>query len=167
MRSLSLASLLFLAVTPACHDHADESDVIRVNDASDEVFVTLEDLDAQGAVMVDDAEAATLTAPASGATLSGDTPPTFTWALPAQTRTPRHGVANGTFYWLRFTGAGISGQVDVLAVAVLTWTPTAEDWARISAGTEVTVRLVTAIVDDALVVEGPWRPTANPSFTIQ
>ena len=170
MRWLALSSVVLsvaLSAMVGCGDDAATVDAILVNDASDEVFATLEDEEAQGGLMSDPTRAATIVAPTTGTSLTKGTPPTFTWALPASTRTPRHGVANGTFFWLQFTGAGISDKVDVLAVGVMSWTPSADDWARIAVSPgNLSVRLVTAVVADALVVEGPWEADASPSYPV-
>lgn len=163
------SACLVLSVVFACSDDHSHSDVILVNNASDEVATALEDL--EGEIMANNGEAAMLTMPVSGAPLPADTPPTFAWVLPTSGPTPRHGTASGTFIWLRFTGEGIhDGKVDVVAVNVSQWTPTAEQWEQIASATgTVTVRLVTCIFDDAVRVpgEGPWRYDPDATFTLQ
>jgi hypothetical protein len=144
-------------------------DVVLVNDASDEVYESLTDLEADGLITMNATEAAALSTPSAGSALPAATIPTFTWALPtASAPTPRHGMTNGNFFWLHFSGAGITGdQLDVLAANTMTWTPADHDWEALAAATgTITVRLVTAVYDDAIVAEGPWRG-ADVTYTIQ
>src|SRR5262245_37049632 len=132
MRSLAYALTSLALGLAACHSHDDAEGATFLNDASDEVLVMLQDLEAQGLIMTNDARAATLSAPADGAMLPEGSFPTFSWAVPqASPRQPRHGTASGTFVWLKITAEGMS-PLNVLAVGnVTSWTPDMDDWTHI------------------------------------
>ena len=163
-------SLIFIGCLMACSDGHAHSDVVLVNMASDEVFQSMTDLEAQGLITPDNSEAAALTSPQNGASVPAAEKPTFSWALPtAGAPTPRHGTTTGTFYWLKFTGEGLTaGKLDVLVANATTWTPEDHDWEAIATATgQVTVRLVTAVFADAVLAEGPWRYDPDAFIVIQ
>jgi hypothetical protein len=169
MRSLLVACGLVAALAGGCNSsdgltvHLENA--IRVNDASDEVIGTMADAINEGLLVVDDLEAERLTAPADGASVPAATPPRITWH---KIQTARHGVSSGDFTWLRFEADGYAEPIDVIALTVEEWTPSADEWARIAAATgpvKVTVTNCYAMV--GIVKEGPFRATVAPTtFTI-
>jgi hypothetical protein len=140
-------------------------DAIRVNDAADEVIGTMADAINEGRLVVDDLKAERLTAPADGASIPAATPPTFTWHT---IQTARHGVSSGDFTWLRFEAAGYPEPIDVIALTVEEWTPSAADWARLNVATgPVKVTVTNAYAMVGIVKEGPYRASiAAPTFII-
>ncbi len=134
--------------------------------------------------LADDARAATLAAPAAGATMSAATPPTFQWAA-AQALAPASPASRSP--WARLVsalgepaahahGKPYSGVAYLLSIAsasgtplltVLTaetsFTPDAAEWATVSAGgDDLRVYLLTARCEqNAVVAGGPWAPSAG------
>ena len=170
LRSSSLGLLLvLLPVLPACgDDHDGTGDELLQDDASDEVLLAMRDKVMQGMVTVDNARAAQLTAPAAGAMVPGATPVAFTWSLPSmEPGGLRHGTATGKFVWLNIDGPGIANPVDVLSITTTTFTPDATSWASmVHASGAITVTLTTATAADGVITQGPYRPSANPTFTV-
>jgi hypothetical protein len=168
---LRYAAALAVAVALAggCNSNdgivVDRDNSIRVNDASDEVLGTMADAINEGRLVVDDLKAERLTAPGGGASVPAATPPTFTWHT---IQTARHGVSSGNFTWLRFEADGYPEPIDVIALTVEEWTPSAEEWARLSVATgPVKVTLTNAYAMVGIVKEGPFRATVAPTtFTI-
>jgi len=150
--------------------------------ASDEGWLAMQDLVNATGAHPDDANAALLSAPATGAVLSAATSTTFHWTLglPAAILAP-HGVDSGTFVWLHFTGSGLTAPFDVISVdpgkpdadagvlaPCLSYTPSASDWVRL-AGAPGTLRLSLYTAKESLnvVTEGPFQPTTNAfTFTV-
>jgi hypothetical protein len=166
------ALTLALAAVAACHGHGgpEGTDAILLDDASDEVLVALIDADAQGLVMTSDAESATLTAPADGATVSPASPMTLTWQGPPSSAPgrPRHGIATGQFVWIRLSAPGVDPPIDILALSSTSYTCDADHWQKLlDAGGSVTATITTAYADDAIIQEGPFRPSAATTFTIE
>lgn len=172
-----LAFLMFcsLAIVPACSgddDGGDEidADLTLLDEASDEVFLTIRDLVDRGELTIDDAAAARMVSPADGESLSAATPPTFTWNH--GNSTIRHGVTTGDFVWLSITCPGLARPVDLLAVQTESWTVDADHWAAItgaalaSDSSQCTAALVSAYVDREIVQEGPYQASSSPSYTI-
>jgi hypothetical protein len=143
----------------------DLDNAIRVNDAADEVIGTMADAINEGLLVVDDSKAEHWTDPADGASIPAATPPTFKWH---KIQTARHGVSSGDFTWLRFEASGYSEPIDVVALTVEEWTPSAEEWARLTAATgpvKVTVTNCYAMV--GIVKDGPYRAMSpSATFTI-
>ena len=139
---------------------------ILVNDASDAVLATLSDAVDSGQVVVDDDKAAALVTPEPGATLARATPPQFAWSLPSGKR-GRGTTTSGEFVWLQFSGGGLARTVDVLAVGVTSWTPTADEWAELSSATgTVTLTLTNAALENGALTNGPYRATLPATFSI-
>jgi hypothetical protein len=163
MRWLAFCALV-LAGCPEEGGDLGDLEVVFQDDASDEAFLAIYDRVAQGDVTVNDARAAEMVLPAEGSTLTAGVVPTFGWGTP--TKLP-HGVASGTFVWLEISGAGLAAPLHVVSIGTQTWTPTAAQWADISqaVGT-LTVKVTTAVCDDAVVREGPFRPTSNTTYQV-
>ena len=167
--SAAVAAATLAAIAGGCNSndgivvHLDNA--IRVNDAADEVIGTMADAINEGRLVVDDLKAERLTAPADGASVPAATPPKFTWHT---IQTARHGVSSGDFTWLRFEADGYPEPIDVIALTVEEWTPSAADWARLNVATgpvKVTVTNCYAMV--GIVKEGPYRATVAPTtFTL-
>jgi hypothetical protein len=158
-----------VAAASACggdeHDDGD-LDAVYLDEASDEVLLTLIDAADRGQVTNDDERCAHLTAPADGAELPAATPPTFSWE-PAELQL-LHGRATGDFVWLRFECPGVSPPVDLLALESTEWQPDAARWERLAGATGPCAVVVTsAFVDRGIIQEGgPFRPVTNPAFSI-
>ncbi len=150
--------------------------------ASDEAWLAMQDLVNAAGAKADDASAALLSAPASGALLSASTPATFEWTLPpTAAATAPHGIDSGTFVWLHFTGAALSAPFDVISVSpgkldadagvlapCLSYTPSAADWTRIAgAPGTLTLSLYSAKESLNVVTEGPFQSTTKAvTFTV-
>ena len=165
--NLSLPPCLLLAAALAAgcsgDDHG-ESEVVRLDDASDEVVLTLRDALDRGQGIEDDAIAAQLTAPTDGAEMPAGTPATFTWS-PRQTNL-RHGRTTGEFVWLEIDCAAMDQPIDVIAIESTSWQPDGDQWAAIAAGGSCQVQVVSAYLDRGVIEEGPYLPTSHPSFTV-
>jgi hypothetical protein len=171
MRVLSLPALLIaaLAAAPGCggdDDGASDEDIIRLDDASEEVVLTMRDLVERGEVVVDDEVAAHLTAPASGTEVPADEPPTLTWS--ARGSTARHGLTTGEFVWLNISGPGMDAPIDLVALESTSWTVDEEHWELLRGSTgpcEVTV--YSAYVEDGLVENNEvFVPSEIPTFSV-
>lgn len=164
MRVLVLAAF----ITNACVDEdiQETPEAILQDNASDEVFLTFLDAEAQGIIEIDDIQAAVLSAPSSGDMLSLDEISTFAWALPTHTaKHARHGVSTGQFVWLRILGEGMDEPVHVLSVESTEYTPDLDTWEKIMrAEDSITCALVTAYVDRGVIEDGPYRPSTDPTF---
>jgi hypothetical protein len=169
MRASSLFLATFgLAALVSCSDDGGSSvplgTVIRVNDASEEVLELMAEASGKGSTTVDDAKAFAILAPAAGASLLAATPSTFEWAKPA---TARHGISSGDFVWMKLSGGGLAQDIDVIAVDVASWTPSAADWELISSATgPITVTMTSAYVMSEVIKDGPYTPTATTTFTV-
>jgi hypothetical protein len=171
MRAVSLALALALpsvALASGCGGDDDDGvaneDIIRLNDASEEVVLTLQDLVRRGEVTTDDEFAARLISPEDGAQLAADAPPTFEWS--PREDTARHGRTTGPFVWLNIAGPGMDTPIDVVALESTTWTPEEEHWEILRNSTgPCEVKVVSAYVDDGIVEEA-FRPSSNPSFSV-
>lgn len=173
MRVLTLPALLIaaLAAAPGCggdddDDGATNEDIIRLDDASEEVMLTMSDLVDRGEVVVDDEVAAHLTAPASGTELPADEPPTFTWAVRGSTA--RHGLTTGEFVWLNISGPGMDAPIDVVAIESTSWPVDEEHWELLRGCTgPCEVRVYSAYVEDGLVENNEvFAPTESPTFSV-
>jgi hypothetical protein len=169
LRSLALCSLLGLAVS--CGGDSDSplvGEIVRLDDASDEVLENIADTVDREGTTIDGAQAARLTAPADGATVPAATPFTFEWAFPLERPTPRHGETTGTFVWLRLDGDGMDEPLDVVALTSTSFTPTEDQWARLTAVSgQVSARVITTQVDRGVIEMGPFEaPDGQVAFTI-
>lgn len=167
-RPLLLAALLLAAACPH-DDGGDPPNLVSQDNASDEAWLAFKDAVDQGLATSDDARAAALTAPTSGAALPGSTAATFSWTLPATAgKTPRHGVDTGRLVWLELSGGGLTAPINVVSITSTSWTADAESWTTIRAATgTVEAKLYTATFDRGIVTDGPYQPTAGPvTFTI-
>jgi hypothetical protein len=167
MRAVSFAlALCTLAVASGCggdDDDVADDEFIRLDDASEEVALTLQELVSRGEVTTDDDVAARLIAPEDGAQLPADAPPTFEWSARG---TARHGVTTGEFVWLHIEGPGMDTPIDLVAIESTTWTPEEEHWEILRTSTgPCEVQVVSAYVDRGIVEEA-FRPGANPSFSV-
>lgn len=169
----ALALLLPLALAPACSGDDDDeidADLTLLDDASDEVFLTIRDLVERGEVTTDDTAAARMLTPSDGESLSAGSPPTFTWDHGSSTL--RHGRTTGDFVWLSISCPGLARPVDLLAIETEEWTMDAEHWAAVSeaalaAGTTgCSVTLISAYLDREVVTDGPYAPSTTPRFTV-
>jgi hypothetical protein len=146
------------------HDEVTNEDIIRLDDASEEVMLTLQDLVERGEVTVDDDIAAQLTAPEDGAELAADTPPTFTWAPRAATA--RHGITTGEFVWLHIAGPGMEAPIDVVSLEATSWEVDQESWDTMLGSTgPCEVQVVSAYVERGIPDE-VFVPSTNPSFSV-
>jgi hypothetical protein len=156
---------LSLALAPAgCKEgqEAGHSEIVVLDDASDEVVLTLQERVDRGEVTTDET-AARLTSPADGAELSAA--PTLTWAL--RQSTARHGRQTGEFVWLHISGPGVDEPIDIAAIETTSWAMDEEHWDLLRASTgPCEVRVVSAYVDRGIVTEGPFQPSSNPSFSV-
>lgn len=162
---LLMSACLALAAGCSGHDDVSDSDVIRLDEASEEVMLTIRDLVDRGEAMTDDDAAPSMVSPADGAELAAASPPTFSWdhGVPLL----RHGRTTGDFVWLSLTCAGLAEPIDVVAIETEEWTVDGENWAAITgAASECTATLVGAYVDRGIVQEGPYLRTSNPSYLI-
>lgn len=184
--STVLCSSVALATVVGCGGGGGGGDVpanVTINcDASDEGWLAMQDLVDTTGAKTDDVNAATLSAPASGAQFTAATPTTFQWTIPsAAAGVVPHGLGSGTFVWLHFTGAGLPAPFDVISVSpgqvdadagvlapCLSYTPSATDWATIAgAPGTVTVAVYTAKENFNVVTQGPFQPTTNTfTFTV-
>jgi hypothetical protein len=161
-----------LALAPACGGDDDEidADLTLLDEASDEVFLTIRDLVERGEITTDDTAAARMLAPTDGEALSAATAPTFTWDHGSSTL--RHGRATGDFVWLSITCPNLERPVDLLAIETEEWTVDIDHWTAItqaalaSGSAMCTAALVSAYVDREIVQEGPFRPARSPSYLI-
>ena len=162
---LALVALLALAGCPADGGSIDLERAILVNDASDEVLGVIADAVDNGQVQIDDAKAAAIVSPAPGTTVPRDPPAQFAWALP---NAVRHGTQTGDYLWMRMSGGGLARDIDMVAVDVTNWTPTADEWAEITTATgPITITLTYAFVMDGIIKDGgPYRGTSPTTFTI-
>jgi hypothetical protein len=144
--------------------------LVVVNMASDEVAETIVDAWDSGRGGVDDAKAAHLTAPTDGASVPAATPATLSWSLPTalQGKTLRHGTSSGDFVWIRLEAPGFAEPIDAIVVGVTEWTPDAAAWARVQTATgPIKVTLTYAYVNMGTIMDGPYRPSTTPTFSLQ
>jgi hypothetical protein len=162
----AFGAFLLIAACPADGGGVDLDRAILLGDASDTVLAAMSDAVDNGSVQIQDDQAASIVTPEPGATLDRATPPQFAWAVPNQ-KARRGTVTSGEFVWLSLSGGGLARQIDVLAVGVTTWTPSASEWAEISAATgPVTLTLTNAAVDSGVITAGPFRASAPSTFAI-
>ena len=167
MKPIACALLCCLAFAPGCSgdDDVTDEDIIRIDDASEEVLLTLRDLVDRGEATTDDGAAPRMVTPEDGAELSAASAPTFSWdhGVPLL----RHGRTTGDFVWLSLTCSGLAEPIDIIAIETEEWTVDAENWSAITeAASECTAALVGAYVDRGVVQEGPYLRTSNPSYLI-
>jgi hypothetical protein len=194
VRAAFVAPLALAAALAACGDDDDDhggaaapgggtpavgaASAIYVGGTNDEAYRAI-----VGVPAVADARAASLAAPAAGATTSAASPPTFSWPA-AQVIAPRpagrslwalawealverpahaHGRPySGLAYLLSVTSA--AGEPLLTALTPETsFTPDAASWSAVAgAGGEVRVWLLTARVEEnAVVGGGPWAPPSG------
>ncbi len=170
---VAVASLTLL--TTSCDDKpglvVDLDAAIRVNDASEEVLGVIVDAINDDQLLIDDDKAAAIVSPEPGASVPRAEPWQFAWASPNAApgggKTPRHGLATGDFVWLRLSGGGLARDIDVIAVNVSSWTPTAAEWTEISAATgPISITLTNAFVMDGVLKDGPYRGSGTSTFSI-
>lgn len=164
--SLPVLLCLLVSSTAACggdDGEATDEDIVTLDDASDEVVLTLRELVDRGEVTTDDEVAAHLTAPADGEEISAA--PTLTWTT--RRSNARHGRETGEFVWLHIQGPGVDAPIDIAAIETTSWTVDEEHWDVLRASTgPCEVRVVSAYVDRGIVTEGPFQPGENPSFSV-
>jgi hypothetical protein len=165
--SLALAgALLLFAGCPVDDGGVDLDRAILLNDAADTVLATMSDAVDSGQVVVSDDQAAALVSPEPGATLPRGTPAQFAWSLPDEKRGCGT-TTSGEFVWLSFSGGGLARTIDVLAVGVSSWTPTADEWAELANATgPITLTLTNAAVANGVLHDGPVRATLPATFSI-
>jgi hypothetical protein len=178
---------------PAQQKAEDES-VVFEGGTSDEALDSITGATARA----DDGKAAHITAPASTDLLPRDLPPTFVWSagtasvdplpgrwpatfqddvtdrsvlrrlLGPEARAFAHGDPyNGVAYYLVLS-KGDEALVKVLTGAT-SYQPAAEAWTKVVAsGGPITVRLVTARLENNLIASGggPYEPTTHPTFAL-
>lgn len=175
MHRLAFPALLALApLAAACSGDDDgsdlDADLVQLDDASDEVFLTIRDLVERGELTIDDAAAPSMVSPADGASLGAASPPTFTWEH--GNSTIRHGLTTGDFVWLSISCPNLARPVDVIAAPTESWTVDDDHWAAITAAalasdsSECTATLIGAYVDREIVQEGPYQGSSSPTYTI-
>jgi len=159
--------LILSTLAPACgeDDHGD-SDVVALDDASDEVATTILDRADRGDVDEDADVAAHLTAPADGDTIAAGAPVHLEWE-PAQSAL-RHGRTTGDFVVLRLTCEGVSDPLVVVGIESTDWTADEDHWDTIvEGGGGCDVEVVSAYVSDGVIEEGPFIPGDVPHFDVE
>ncbi|HUS63059.1 MAG TPA: hypothetical protein VMZ28_00905 [Kofleriaceae bacterium] len=168
MRSIPFLLALTM-IAPACSedDHGDDSDVVALDDASDEVAMTILDRADRGDAEEDADVAARLVAPTDGTTIAVGAPVHLDWE-PAQSAL-RHGRTTGDFVVLRVTCDGVSDPLVVVGIESTDWTCDQEHWDAIveGGGGPCGVEVVSAYVSDGVIEEGPFIPGDVPSFTVE
>ena len=168
--AFAVAMLSFAAAACSSDDDAADSDVIRIDEASDEILLTMRDLVDRGEGVTDDEAAPRMLTPTDGAELSAASPATFTWEHGSSTL--RHGRTTGDFVWLSISCAGLAEPIDIIAIETEEWTVDADHWSAIteaalaSDSSQCSAALIGAYVDRGVVREGPYLRTANPSYLI-
>lgn len=146
-------------------------DVVRLDDASEEVLAIIADhVDREG-VTVSDA-AAQLNAPDDAALLPRDPAMTVAWTLPPITTASGpwwHGIDTGTFVWIRIDGGTLAEPIDIVALTTEQYQISPTRWvALMDAGGPFTATITTTVVDRAVIVEGPFQPAdADVQFSIE
>jgi hypothetical protein len=191
-----VAHVAFVALTSlaACHDHVEIDDPCGEptygGKASDEAWLTI--LDAYD-LATTDADAATLTAPALDAVLTGD-PAALTWTSPLSEAsfvfppaahaspgfTDRAAAALASLFSSRAHAhlPPVTGDIHYVELAIsgeacgvralttdLAWTPTAAEWERLRGKGPITLTLTSAYLNNNRVTEGPFRTTSR--FEVQ
>jgi hypothetical protein len=162
--------------------------------ATDESYREIVDKESAGAVVTNDAEAATLMAPAPGGTLSAAAPPTFTlrtpgaalvppgpggcpaarprpwwrWLAPIGTAYAHCPGVTGDNYLLRLTRAGERRPIYSALLSVTSFTPGAEPWRKALAGRKgqtLTLTILRAGLAGGRVTIGPFASSQPASFT--
>lgn len=165
MRIVSCLALLSILAACGGDDDVTDADIIRLDDASEEVMFTIAELVERGEATVDDEVAAKLTAPADGAELPTDAAPSFTWSR--RESTLRHGRTTGDFVWLHLECPGMAAPIDVIAIESTEWQPDADSWAQLQTSTGACeVEVTSAYADRGIVTEGPFQPSSNPTFSV-
>ncbi len=164
--ALFLSVLSTIAAGCGSDDHGDSS-VIALDDASDEVALTILDRADRGDAEEDATAAAFLTSPADGNTVAVGAPVTYTWERPDTTL--RHGRTTGDFVVLRTTCDGLVDPLVVVAIESTEWTCDDEHWNEIveAGGGPCSVEVVSAYVSDGVIEEGPFIPGDVPSYTVE
>jgi len=146
-------------------------DVVRLDDASEEVLAVIADhLDREGPIVAD--AAAQLNAPVDAAVLPRDPALTLTWTLPPVTSSGTgwwHGIDTGTFVWIRIDGGTLTEPIDVVALTSEQYQISPTRWVRLmDAGGPFTATITTTVVDRAVIVDGPFQ-SADPDveFSIE
>ena len=173
LAALPVSIGLTLALAAGCSGDDDDeidADLTLLDDASDEVFLTIRDLVDRGEVTTDDEAAAHILAPADGAELSAGTAPTFSWDHGASTL--RHGRTTGDFVWLSISCPNLAEPVDLIAIETEEWLVDDPHWAAISEAAlssdsgECSATLISAYVDRGVVREGPYQGSTTPRYLI-
>jgi hypothetical protein len=168
--AVALVAIAGLSACPAeTGNDIDPASVIVVGNASIDVLLAMADAVDAGNVQIDDARAAQLVTPAPNAQVPRDTPPQFAWAIPQAKRGPARaaGLATGDFVWIRFEAAGFDAPIDVIAVGVTNWTPTAAEWARFQTATDaVSITLTYAHAEAGAITDGPVQGTLAPTIRL-
>ena len=173
MSRSTLAVLLALAgCSGGGGDPADLlGDVVRLDDASEEVLAIIADhLDREGPIVSD--ASAQLNAPADAAVVPRDPALTVQWTLPPVTTASTgwwHGIDTGTFVWIRVDGGTLAEPIDIVALTTEQYQISPTRWVELmDAGGPFTATITTTVVDRAVIVDGPFQP-ADPDveFSIE
>lgn len=166
MRALPLI-LILSTLAPACGgDDAAEGDVVALDDASDEVAMTILDRADRGDAEEDADVAAHLTSPGDGDTIAVGAPVHLEWE-PAQSAL-RHGRTTGDFVVLRITCEGVNDPLVVVGIESTDWTADQDHWDTIvEGGGGCDVEVVSAYVSDGVIEEGPFIPGDVPHFDVE
>jgi hypothetical protein len=169
-RTAVLAPLLAaLAGCPSEDDPPDPDellgDLVRLDDASDEVLAVIADEVQREGTTINDA-AAQLNAPADGAVLPAGTAATVEWQYAPTTGGAGapwfHGIDTGTFVWIRIDGPGLEEPIDIEALETESYTLSPTRWGTLTlAGGPFTATIITTVVDRGVIVDGPWAPATN------
>jgi hypothetical protein len=168
MRALLLVPVLSSILAAGCgHDDGGNSDIIRLDEASEEVAVTILDRADRGDAEEDATVAAFLTAPGDGDAIAVGAPVMFRWDRPDSAL--RHGRTTGDFVVLRTTCEGVSDPLVVVAIESTEWTCDDEHWEEIveAGGGPCEVEVVSAYVSDGVIEEGPFIPGDVATFTVE
>jgi hypothetical protein len=148
-------------------------DVVRLDDASDEVLAVIADHVQREGTTTSDA-AAQLTSPNDDGVWPADPAGTFTWQYAPTTGAPAgpwwHGIDTGTFVWIRVDGGGLAEPIDLVALETESYTVSPTRWGTMAeAAGPFSATIVTTVVDRGVIVDGPWSPETNgdATFTIE
>lgn len=162
-----------IAIIGGCNGDDDDeidADLTILDDASDEIFLTIRDLVERGELTTDDDAAARMLSPADGAELSAGAAPTFTWDHGASSL--RHGRTTGDFVWLSITCPNLAEPVDLIAIETEEWTVDDPHWSAIteaalsSDSAQCSAAVISAYVDRGIVREGPYQGSTTPRYSI-
>jgi hypothetical protein len=166
---LAAVLLIALAGCPSEDEPPDPDellgDLVRLDDASDEVLAVIADTVQREGTTTSDA-AAQLNNPTDGAVWPADPAGVVEWQYAPATGAPAgpwwHGIDTGTFVWIRIEGGGLEEPIDIEALESESYTLSPTRWGTLSeAAGPFTATIITTVVDRGVIVDGPWSPETN------